>query len=165
MSTSTGPGFSSLVLRDLPRPDHLDLIAIPLPPGSSGDPEIWAGEIFTLSSMPGWVRVAMGARQLLVPLLGLRPAPRDTFRVREVVGDEALIAADDAHLDFRCGVGVDVDAQLVRVTTAVRFNGWRGRVYFAPVRIVHPLVVASMLRRTARRLAGSAARAAQSPPV
>jgi hypothetical protein len=103
--------------------------------------------------MPVWVRLAMGLRQAFVPLLGLRPAPRETFRVREVVGDEALIAADDAHLDFRCGVGVDHETRLVRVTTAVRLMGRRGRLYFAPVQLAHPVVVMSMLRSTRRRLA------------
>lgn len=59
------------------------------------------------------------------------------------------------HLDFRCGVGVDLDARLVRVTTAVRLKNRRGRLYFAPVRLVHPIVVMAMLRKTRRRLTGA----------
>jgi hypothetical protein len=153
MPHTRNPGFWSLALRDIPTPDYLDLMAVPLPPGAPDDPRLWAEELFSLASMPPWVRLAMGARQALVPLIGLRPAPRDIFGVDDVVGDEALIAADDAHLDFRCGVGVDREAQLVRITTAVRLIGWRGRLYFGPVQLAHPLVVTSMLRRTARRLA------------
>jgi hypothetical protein len=147
------PGFWSLALRDIPRPDFLDVIAVPLPAGTSDHPGVWAEELFAVGSMPLWVRLAMGLRQALVPLLGLKPAPRETFRVREIVGDEALIAADDAHLDFRCGIGVDRDTRLVRVTTAVRLKGRRGRLYFAPVQLAHPVVVMSMLRNTQRRLA------------
>jgi hypothetical protein len=41
----------------------------------------------------------------------------------------------------------------VRVTTAVRLKGRRGRLYFAPVQLAHPVVVMSMLRSTRRRLA------------
>jgi hypothetical protein len=154
MKAVTGqPGFWSLALRDIPRPDFLDVVAVPLPAGTSEDAAVWAEELFAIASMPVWVRLAMGLRQAFVPLLGLRPAPRETFRVREVVGDEALIAADDAHLDFRCGVGVDHETRLVRVTTAVRLKGRRGRLYFAPVQLAHPVVVMSMLRSTRRRLA------------
>lgn len=153
MAITGQPSFWSLALRDIPQPDYLAVIAVPLPAGTSDDAGVWAEELFAIASMPVWVRLAMGLRQALVPLLGLRPAPRDTFRVHEVVGDEALIAADDAHLDFRCGVGVDRDTQLVRVTTAVRLNGRRGRLYFAPVQLAHPVVMMSMLRSTRRRLA------------
>ncbi|GAA1686876.1 hypothetical protein GCM10009792_03410 [Microcella alkalica] len=68
-------------------------------------------------------------------------------------GDEALLSIEDRHLGFRVGVGVDARARLVRVVTAVRLKGWRGRVYFAPVRLAHPLVVDAMLARACRRLA------------
>ena len=92
---------------------------------------------------------AHGAR----PLLGLEAAPRGVFDVRRVVGDEALIEYADKHLTFRCGVGVDAAAAVVRVTTVVTFNDWRGRVYFTPVSLAHPLVVHAMLRRARRVLA------------
>ena len=48
---------------------------------------------------------------------------------------------------------MDAAAAVVRVTTVVRFNDWRGRVYFTPVSLVHPLVVGAMLRRARRALA------------
>ncbi len=73
--------------------------------------------------------------------------------MRRVVGDEALIEYADAHLTFRCGVGVDAAASVVRVTTIVTFNDWRGRLYFTPVSLAHPLVVHAMLRRARRVLA------------
>lgn len=106
-----------------------------------------------MSGMPRWVAVALAVRQLLVPLLGIPKAPDDTFAVSERVGDEVLIAADDRHLDFRCAVGVDPEARLLRVTTTVRLHGWRGRLYFAPVRLLHPVVVQAMIHRAGRRLA------------
>ncbi|MBT0994027.1 DUF2867 domain-containing protein [Cellulomonas sp. DKR-3] len=134
-------------------PDYAESTFTALPAGATTDPEAWARTVFGLASMPVWVRAALGLRQLLVPLLGIPRAPRDTFAVDAVVGNEALIRADDAHLDFRCGIAVDEAAGLVRVTTSVRLHNRRGRLYFAPVRLVHPTVVDSMLRRAARRLA------------
>ena len=147
----TGNGWS-LALRDIPRPDFADAAIAPLPGGAPTDPRVWAEEMFGLRSMPAWVAAALAVRQAVVPLLGIDRAPRDTFAIREQVDDEVLMAADDTHLDFRCAVAVDPVARLVRVTTTVRLHGWRGRVYFAPVRLVHPIVVHAMLTRAGRRL-------------
>lgn len=142
----------SLALRDVPAPDYADAVIAPLPPGAPTDPAVWARAVFSPAAMPRWVLAALALRQVFVPLLRIPPAPRDTFAVDEVAGDEALVAHDDVHLDFRCGVAVDAQARLVRVTTAVRLHGWRGRLYFAVVRPVHPVVVTAMLRRARRRL-------------
>ena len=148
------PAFRSLALDEVPRPDHLDVIAVPLPAGASTDPALWTRTIFSIDSTPVWVRAAFGLRQLLAPLIGVPRGDRRTaFAVQRVVGEEALIVTNDRHLDFACGVGVDAQRHLVRMTTTVRLHGWRGRVYFAPVALVHPAVVRSMMRRAARRLA------------
>jgi len=39
------------------------------------------------------------------------------------------------------------------VTTAVRLKGWRGRVYFVPVRLLHDPVTRSMMASAANQLA------------
>jgi len=143
----------SLALRDIPQPDFADAAIAPLPAGAPTDPRIWAEEMFGLCTMPAWVAAALAVRQAVVPLLGIRRAPRDTLAIREQVGDEVLISADDSHLDFRCAVAVDRSARLVRVTTTVRLHGWRGRVYFTPVRLLHPVVIQAMIRSAGRRLA------------
>ncbi|AQZ65510.1 unnamed protein product [[Actinomadura] parvosata subsp. kistnae] len=149
------PVYWSSALEDIPVPDYADVMIGVLPPGASEDPRVWAEEIFSLRALPRWVGAAMAVRQALVPLLGVRRAPRDVFRVARVEGEEALIVADDRHLDFRCGVAVDAAARLVRVTTTVRLKGWRGRVYFMPVRLAHPVVVHAMMRSARRRLAAT----------
>ncbi|GAB2654678.1 DUF2867 domain-containing protein [Prescottella soli] len=147
------PSFWSLALEDIPRPDFVDVVAAPLPPGATDDPRVWAETVFAVGSSPIWIRLAFAVRQLLVPLIGVPRGGRDIFAVSRVQDGEALISVDDRHLDFRAGVAVDAEAGLVRVTTVVRLRGWRGRVYFAPVRVVHPVVVMSMLRRACTRLA------------
>ena len=143
----------SLALRDIPQPDFADAAIVPLPAGATTDPRVWAEEMFRLRTMPAWVAAALAVRQAVVPLLGIRRAPQDTFTIREQVGDEVLMAADDTHLDFRCAVAVDRVARLVRVTTTVRLHGWPGRVYFAPVRLLHPVVVQAMVKTAGERLA------------
>lgn len=148
---AVAPGLVSLALRDLPRPDYCDVTVVPLPPGVSDDPAAWARAVFDIRRGPRWVLVLLALRQVAVRLIGLPPAPRDTFAVREVVGEEALLAFDDRHLDFRVGVGVDAERSLLRVVTAVRLHGQRGRAYFAPVRVAHPVVTAAMVRSALRR--------------
>ena len=146
------PAFRSLALRDIPVPDFVDLFAVPLPHSATTDPEAWAEAIFSADSSPAWVRFLFRLRDLLVGLIGVKQADQSVFDVRLVEGEEALISADERHLDFRAGVGVDKDLSLVRVTTVVKLHGWRGRLYFTPVKVLHPLIVQAMLRKAARRL-------------
>ncbi|XAS68923.1 DUF2867 domain-containing protein [Micrococcaceae bacterium Sec5.7] len=146
------PVFRSLALESIPVPDYADVIVLPVPAGCPTDPRLWADTVFSLGSMPAWIRLLMGLRQRAVGMIGIRRAPANAFAVAEVRGEEALISADDAHLDFRCGVALDAGARLLRITTAVRLKGWRGRLYFAPVRVLHPLVVHAMMARAIRRL-------------
>lgn len=150
--TALSPVFRSLALDSIPVPDYADVIVLPVPPGGPSDPRIWAQTIFSPQSMPAWVAALMGLRQALVGLAGINRAPKGVFAVSAVRGEEALISANDTHLDFRCGVAFDAGAGLLRVTTAVRLKGRRGRLYFAPVRVLHPLVVRAIMVRAAARL-------------
>lgn len=146
----TTPSFTSLVFDDMPAPDFTDLLAIPLPNGTSTDPRVWAEAIFGKAGTPFWVGAALALRQLVVPLIGIPRADTSVFDVAKVGGEEALIIAPDKHLTFHCAVGVDAEQRLLRVTTAVTLNGWRGKVYFAPVRLAHPVVVRSMMLKASR---------------
>ncbi len=147
----TEPGFASLALRDVPKPDFGEVLLFPLEPGHPTDPAQWARSIFSPRRAPRWVQGLFVVREVVVRLLGIPRAPRDVFAVQEVVGEEALIATNDRHLDFRVGVAVDRDAALLRVTTVVRLHGWRGRLYFLPTRLLHPLVLRSMVLRAIGR--------------
>ncbi len=140
----------SLALRDIPSPDYVHTVIVPIDAHGSVDPAAWARRIFSPRDMPRWVLVALSLRQALVPARGIRPAPRDVFGVREVDDDEALIAADDDHLDFRCAVAVDEATRMLRVTTTVRLHGRGGRLSMVPVRLAHPFVMRAMLRAAAR---------------
>jgi len=140
------PRFSSSALAEIPRPDYADVIVVPVPANSEAskvtDPELWARTMFSAQGMPRWV----------VALIGIKRAPRNVFDQIKVHGEEALIIADDAHLNFRCGVAFDAEHLLLRTTTVVAFHNWRGRLYFLPVQVLHPLVVRAMMVRTVRQL-------------
>ncbi|WP_426998906.1 DUF2867 domain-containing protein [Pseudarthrobacter sp. N5] len=153
----TAPAFRSLVFVSIPAPDYADVIVLPVPAGCPADPRLWAEAVFSARSAPAWIRLLMGLRQAVVGVIGIHRATTAAFAVAEVLGEEALINTDDTHLDFRCGVAFDAGARLLRVTTAVRLKGWRGRLYFAPVRVLHPLVVHAMMAGAIRRLSRSAA--------
>ncbi|PWJ48179.1 Protein of unknown function [Quadrisphaera granulorum] len=138
--------FASMALRDIPRPDFADCLLVPLANDEPLDARTWAGELFSFTAMPGWVRGAMQIRQLLAPFIGVRRANRGVFAVREGDADEALIAADETHLLFRYAVAIHREQRLLSVTTTVRLLGWRGRLYFLPVRVVHPLAMQALVK-------------------
>lgn len=148
------PKFSSIAVGE-GRFDYGDMIFASLPPGASEDPREWAEVMFSREAMPRPVLALFGVRMFFAGLLGLRPAPSHVFDVCEVHDDEALMAFDDDHLDFRCAVGVDPAARIVRVTTVVRLHGWRGQLYFTPVSLLHPLILRAMLAAARRRLTTS----------
>ncbi|MEX2132951.1 MAG: DUF2867 domain-containing protein [Acidimicrobiia bacterium] len=147
------PVFRSAAFDDIPQPDFADVVLVSIPATDHPiieDPAWWAERVFSLRSMPRWIALLLGLRQMLVRLIGVNRAPSSVFDVKSVVGEEALIAGDDSHLDFRAGVAVDVRQRLLRVTTVVRFHGWRGRLYFLPVGLLHDPITRAMARRAVR---------------
>ena len=47
--------------------------------------------------------------------------------------------------------GVRADEHLLHVTTVVQLKGWRGQLYFLPVRFLHDQITRSMMTAAARR--------------
>jgi hypothetical protein len=152
----TEPALVSAVFKNLPVPDWADVVLVSVPataadPGPAG----WARAVFDVRRCPGWVRMLFGVRQALVGLIGIERADRSAFEVSAVHGDEALILTQDRHLDFGAAVAFDPAARLLRVVTAVRLKGWRGRLYFAPVAVLHGPVTRAMARNAVRNLDSS----------
>ncbi len=48
-------------------------------------------------------------------------------------------------------MAADGDAGLLRCVTTVRLHGWRGRLYFLPVRLLHDPVTPAMMQAAVRR--------------
>jgi hypothetical protein len=133
------------------RPDWAATTIVPITDDASSDPRNWAVEIFGRSS-PLWIKALFGLRQVAATVLRLPKADPAMLAVDRVVGDEAVIDTDDVHLHFAAGVRADPRAGLLYVTTAVAFKGWRGRVYFVPVRLLHDAITRSMMNRAVHRI-------------
>src|SRR5277367_4084781 len=118
----------SVAYQLMPHPDWATTTTVAVPDAS-------AQAVFAVGSMPSWVKALFGAREVVARLLRIPPGRPEAFAVREVRDGEALIDTDDRHLRFVAGVRAGEG--LLHVTTAVRLKGWRGRLYFLPVRFLH----------------------------
>jgi hypothetical protein len=145
------PAPMSAAYRLMPQPDWAATTTVAVADGSARDPEEWAGAIFSVGSTPNWVKVLFGAREVVARLLRIPPGQASMFAVREVRDGEAIIDTDDRHLRFVAGVRAD--DRLLHVTTAVELKGWRGQLYFLPVRFLHDQVTRSMMVAAVRRSA------------
>jgi uncharacterized protein DUF2867 len=148
---AVAPSPTPLLAGALPRVDWTDAYAVTALPGSPPDPQVWADAVFR--DPPSWVLAALGARELLVGLVGIDRDGGGAFDTLARTGDEVLLGTDANHLDFRVSVRREPDR--VVLTSAVQLHNRRGRAYSALVRPVHPIVVRAMLNRATRRLSGA----------
>lgn len=159
----------ALAREAFPSPDYADCYSAILPPGTPLDVDAFVRACF--KATPDWVDRLMAARNLIVRPFGIKTANEDPrpdidqvaliegsgfglFNIKARTEHEILLGEDDKHLDFRAGFLVRRAGERVQgsISTVVRFNGWLGRAYFAPVRIAHGTIVSEMLRRTIRQL-------------
>ncbi len=148
----------SIAFADIPAPDFADAVMVAIPPSDGAipdDPAWWAGRVFSIESAPRWVIGLLGLRQALVRLIGVDRADRSVFDIDRVEGGEALIAEDDTHLDFRAAVYINPSRRLLQVTTVVKLNGWRGKVYWIPVSVLHAPITRSMAKRAVKNFAAN----------
>jgi hypothetical protein len=167
------PPAASLAEGSLPRRDYVDSYSLPLPPAA---PPVDALVNQVLTDLPGWVTGMLRLRDRLVGVFGLqtggadeslghselplRPGGRVAFfpvvaRETDADHDEVLLGEDDKHLAFsvsglcaRDGRG----GQRFAFTTVVEFHNRFGRLYFAPVKPFHRLMMRALMRRLTRKL-------------
>jgi len=140
----------SVAFETVPHPDWASTTTVAIPPDLTRDPRVWARTIFDVGTVPSWVKALFVAREVAARVLRLPPGDPQMLAVDRVVGNEALIDTDDVHLHFAATVWAEPG--LVHVTTAVAFKGWRGRLYFAPVRFLHDPVTRSLINSAVRKL-------------
>ncbi|CAN5485478.1 DUF2867 domain-containing protein [soil metagenome] len=151
---------------------HLaDAFCVPLPPGTSTDPEALARYLFAHPAP--WLDGLMAIRDALVAGFGIKTSGQlrsadparhgeriSIFRIYERHADEIIMGEDDKHLDFRVSVFVrrqnaaasaaTLAAEPVNeavVTTVVHCHNLLGRTYLALITPFHKLVVRAGLRR------------------
>lgn len=144
------PAFWSAALSEIVDPDYTHVAVDVLPAHATADPAAWARGLFSLDALPRWVALPLRVRGQF----RRRHTPCTLFGVAYVTGDEAIVAVDGRHLDLRIGVGVDEQAALVRVVTAVRFKGRASRGLSLPARAALPFVLRGMIARSRRSLSG-----------
>lgn len=144
--------------------DHVDAVAVDLPPGTPAD-----FARLVLAGSPRWIRRLTALRDRLAGAFGLHVRERDRphrevrlepglrigpMRVLAVADHEVLCGDDDKHLDFRASFAVRPAAGPTGtegvLTTAVRFNRPAGRLYFRAIEPFHHLIVARLVARAGR---------------
>ncbi|MGY5764828.1 hypothetical protein ACXET9_06470 [Brachybacterium sp. DNPG3] len=156
-------GTSSLALRDIPVPDYCDVVIVPTGGVDEPDPRIWAEAIFAHENTPLAKRGMLALRDEAVRLFDMVPPPEKEYLADEVVGGEALIKDDDDKWRMRIGVALLPGGRLLQVTTAVQFRSIRGRLAFAPRRLMHASAVHTLARRAPTTIRRRAVAAGRSP--
>lgn len=146
-STPIAGAAGSLALRDIPIPDYCDVVIVPTGGVEESDPRVWAEAIFAHENTPLGSRGLRALRDEAVRLFDMVPPPQKEFVADEVVGSEALIVDDDDKLAVRIGVALLPGGELLQVTTAVKYKTVRGRLAFAPRRLMHAAAVNTLARR------------------
>jgi hypothetical protein len=141
---------SPLLARALPSIDWSDAYAVSLTDRPAGYPQEWADAIFR--SPPIWVAVLFRLREVLVRAVGIESGGSHVFDTVSWCPDEVLLGIDQGHLSFRASVLLEPNR--VVLTTVVKVHNRRGRVYSPLVRLVHPVVVRTMLARATRTMRG-----------
>lgn len=126
------------------------------------------------SSIPVWVRMLLNLRDFLVKPFGLETGTIPKQEALDTslhfnIGDRAIffpvidrseceivMAKDDKHLYFRTSLYIestsDQNMDTVYITTIVRFHNICGKLYFAPVKPFHKLIIRALLKKFSHTL-------------
>ena len=129
-----------------------------------------------MTSSPTWVKMLMTLRNKIVAPFGLKTgtdtrqitAEKMEFNTGSRIGlfkimarneNEIIVGEDDKHLNFKVSLWLRSDSangnnKEVILSTAVNFNNWLGRLYFAVVKPFHKLIVPVMMKQMAKQLHG-----------
>ncbi|MDR0849657.1 MAG: DUF2867 domain-containing protein [Propionibacteriaceae bacterium] len=119
-------------------------------PGDSHSPSAWAEALFA-DEIPV-VDVLMKIRDAVVRPFGLAVSssrPKEMklmFPILSEDTDEVILGAEDKHLTF--AVGVTIANNTVSISTLVTIHNTLGKLYWAVVRLFHPVLVRATLRAT-----------------
>jgi len=113
---------------------------------------LFAAPVAASDGSPAPVLAMFWLRERIVGLLGIAKGRPDTFAVDKIADGEALIEADEKHLRFVASVQADNDAGLLHVVTAVELKNRAGRIYFAPVQVLHGVITRAMMTSARKRL-------------
>lgn len=143
------PAFAA----SLPGCDFADAFTVTVPRRDRDAREISA---MFFSTPPAWASALLSTRNAIMGRLGYKaPAIRKGFPVLRESADEVVSGLDDGHLDFRALMRVvpEGNGSRITLTTAVATHNWIGRSYLALIMPFHKLIVRSMVKQLAAKLA------------
>jgi hypothetical protein len=145
----------------LNRIDYEDTFSIRCPAGTSPT-DVLLG---FFNSTPRTVRILMAIRNGIVSIFGLKTgrgtsqlqasnlktgARIGVFQMGPITPQSAMVGAEDSHLDFR--VLLDIENEVLKCKTQVKYNNALGRIYFFFVRPFHRRIVPLMLEVSVKSL-------------
>lgn len=148
-SAAVDPAF----IASLPGCDFADAFSVVVPRRDL-DARVLSAEFF--STPPTWASTLLNIRNAIMGRLGYKaPKIRKGFPVLRESPTEVVSGLDDRHLNFRALMKVepDTDGSRITLTTAVATHNALGRAYLALIMPFHKLIVRSMVKQMAERLA------------
>jgi len=136
----------SLVAESLSPIDYSDAFRVQVPTDATLD-SAGRAEVLILSLRPCWVESP--SREILDSLDPAVGSDLGHWPVYGSTENELVVGLDRSFIDLRLSllmVHSDVERSVI-VSTVARFNDWRGRLYFLPVRLAHRIVLADAMRR------------------
>lgn len=118
------------------------------------DARVLSAEFF--STPPTWASTLLNIRNAIMGRLGYKaPKIRKGFPVLRESETEVISGLDDSHLNFRALMKIEpeADGSRITLTTAVATHNALGRTYLAIITPFHKLIVRSMVKQMAERLA------------
>lgn len=145
----------------LPGTDFSDAFAIMVPSRGIDAREVAA---LAFSKLPDWAGWLLKIRNAVMRPFGIKTDEIGLPVLLESAG-EVVVGLNDDHLDFRTQFRTDTirlgpdgpDLCLITVSTIVRIHNRMGRAYLAVIMPFHRLIVRSLLKRIAAKLADDAA--------
>lgn len=153
MQTVTTVPVDPAFIASLPGCDFADAFSVVVPRRNL-DARVLSADFF--STPPAWAGALMDARNAIMGRLGYKaPKIRKGFPVLRESPTEVVSGLDDGHLDFRAlmRVAPEGNGSRITLTTAVATHNRLGRAYLAIIMPFHKLIVRSMVRQLAKRLA------------
>ena len=145
---TVAPPKSSVILQSLPGHDYVDAFQVRISPNVKPDMHSVL-EAFSVSLRPWWFEIPEAGE---IAHTKIKPGSElGGWNVHEMSPSEIIIGLDRSYIDLRISIFVErVGEQFtVTATTVARYNNWRGRLYFVPVRFGHQIVLADTMRRIA----------------
>lgn len=156
MNTVTAAPVDPAFIASLPGCDFADAFSVTVPRRDL-DARVLSADFF--STPPAWAGALMDLRNAIMGRLGYKaPKVRKGFPVLHESADEVVSGLDDGHLNFRALMRIEPDGNGSRITltTAVATHNALGRIYLALIMPFHKLIVRSMVKQMAAKIAKEA---------